>query len=472
MGKTAIIQTYLGEAFYKLNRHLIMFDMNTLADNRGALARLGYHETIIQDIVDELISLFQELDFDKIRASVNSALEAKDTAGLISELRDMMVRLETKGYYRPDIPPKLLKLLVNGLNLKKEDIFEVLEQAEISDEKKKEEQEFLASCAAMTQLGYILMSNLVSEVKAANAGSHVFLIIDGFSPDNKIFVDFSLDSIREINVQQVYTERDNYFQLKDLMGIPLDEEISRLLTQYYVFFQSTAGIGLSHNIHNNLGIAYDTAGRYKEAEEEILEALRLYPGYIEAHNNLAVMYEKTGRYIEAIQELQEAIKLSPEYSETHSNLGIIFTVVERYDDAVAQLQEAIRLNPEYAPAYNGLGNIYARQNRNDEAINEFQEAIRLDPDFALAHNNLGCMYCKLDRNEEAVNEFEETIELDSRFVEAYYGLGLAYYNLDRFDRAAHALVKAVYFKPELMDSVPDKIKLKVTQGISRLRFSE
>ena len=119
---------------------------------------------------------------------------------MIKSLKDLMFRLEDKGIYRPEAPVRIIKMLINGLNLKNEDIFYLIARAQMSLEEKLKEQEFLASCAAITQLGYVMLKCLVPEVKAASSGEHVFLVIESFSPDSKIFVDFSIDSIKEVNI--------------------------------------------------------------------------------------------------------------------------------------------------------------------------------------------------------------------------------------------------------------------------------
>src|SRR3989304_4983547 len=219
----------------------------------GLLTRIGYSESSINDIMCELEILFVQLDFNKIIQKADSAREAKDTEGLIACLKELMLALENKGFYRPDFPVKLIRLLVNGLNLKNEDIFVLLDKASISQEEKSKEQEFLASCAAITQLGYILLHPLVNEVKAASSGPHVFLLIDSFSPDSQIFVDLSIDSIKEIDIKR-YDRKDNFYYLKNSEG---DNYTSELLTDYYSHFQVISGIGLAHNIHNNLGIVYE-----------------------------------------------------------------------------------------------------------------------------------------------------------------------------------------------------------------------
>ena len=197
---------------------------------RDRLLRLGYHENHIEEILKQLYALFQEIEFENIKQTADAAIAAKDTAGLIIALKDLMLSLENKGYYRPDAPTRLIRHLVNGLNLANEDIFFLLDKADIPEKEKSVEKELLASCAAITQLGYILLSSIVSEVKAASSGPHVFLVIDGFSPVSIIFVDFSIDSIKEIDARK-FMRKGNFYRSWNTDG--LDGETVELLTQYY-----------------------------------------------------------------------------------------------------------------------------------------------------------------------------------------------------------------------------------------------
>ncbi|MCZ7382365.1 MAG: tetratricopeptide repeat protein [Candidatus Methanoperedens sp.] len=439
---------------------------NTFPHLKVSLTRLGYKENYIEEILKELYTLFEEIEFEKIKQTADAAIVAKDTAGLINSLKDLMLRLENKGYYRPDAPTRLIRQLVNGLNLANEDIFFLLDNADIPEKEKLEEMELLASCAAITQLGYILSGSIVPEVKAASAGPHVFLMIDGFSPDSIIFVDFSIDSIKEIDSRK-YEQKGNYCHLLNTRG--LDGETVELLTQYYSSFHMTSGIGLSHNIHNNLGLAYDRIGKYEEAIRELKEALRLNPDYIEVHNNLGVTYDRMGMPEEAVNELKRALKLNPNYTEAHCNLGNIYASSDRYEEAAGELEEALKINPDFAIAHNNLGNIYALQKRNEEAIKEFREALRINPDYVPAHNNLGNAYAEAGRFEDALREFQEALRLNPEFPEAYLGMGLAYYAQNSFDRAAIAMIHAVCLTPAFLECVPDKLLLKVKQGVSRLK---
>ncbi|MEA3295160.1 MAG: tetratricopeptide repeat protein [Euryarchaeota archaeon] len=439
---------------------------------REILRNIEYNEGVIQEIIDEITILIKEMDTDLIKKETDSAIRNKDNARLIDLLSKIMVFLEKKGIYRPDIPGRLPKLLINSLNQGNENIFSILKNADIPDEIKKKEAEFLVSCAAITQIGYILVNYLVSEVKVGSTGSHVFLIMDCFSSDTVLFIDISIESIRKINIKQMYNRKGDFYFLKDKAKIQeLDHEIYQLLFKYYSFFQITTKSGLSYIILNNLGIVYDTIGRSDMAIAHIKAALRLNPKYIEAHNNLAVVYHKTGRSEDAIARLQKVLVHNPEYSQGYCNLGFIYADLNRDNEAITQINEAIKYDPDLALAHNLLGNIYAEQNRSHEAVAEFQEALKINPDYSHARNNLGHVFYELGRYEEAVKEFQEAIRLDPQFIEAHQGIGSALYDMGKYDKAAHSWAKAVYLKPELMKSVPETIKLKVTMSLSRLKFS-
>ena len=59
--------------------------------------------------------------------------------------------------------------------------------------------------------------------------------------------------------------------------------------------------------HNNLGLIYKESGRYKEAEKEYKEALRIDPKYVDAMNNLAVLYDYEGKHTEAAELLKRRL---------------------------------------------------------------------------------------------------------------------------------------------------------------------
>ncbi len=436
---------------------------NPCTDMHELLLQLGYHETSSENIICELENLLKDIGFDELEKKAHDAIDVKDAAGLITIMNELMKRLENKGIYRPDYPTVLIKLIVNGLNNKNEDIFSILEESSLSTEEIRKEQEFLASCAAITQLGYIMIYRIIGEVKAASSGEHVFILIDHFTPDTMIFVDFSIDSILEIDAKQ-YEKEKNYYSLKAPAS---DDKTSKHIAQYYSYFHAVSGIGLSHNIHNNIGIAYDKAGMHEEAISEFNEAFRLDPAYVEVLNNLAASYHRMGLVDKAIEKLKEAISFRPGYLEAHCNLGNIYASSGRFEEALIEFNVALSINPESALVHNNLGNFYIEQEKFPEAIIAFKEAVKLDPEYIPARSNLGTLYARQGRHEDALREFSEVLRRDPELPETYCGIGSAYYELGSFDNSARAWMRAVYLAPELIECVPEKLLLKVKRGISR-----
>jgi tetratricopeptide (TPR) repeat protein len=269
-----------------------------------------------------------------------------------------------------------------------------------------------------------------------------------------IFVDFSIDSILEIDAR-LYEQKENDHYLKNPAS---DDETSKHIAQYYSIFHVTSGIGLSHNIHNNLGMAYDRAEMYENAIEEFNEALRLEAGYIEVLNNLAVTYHRMGQPDKAVEKLKEALRLKPVYPEAYCNLGNIYASAGRFGEAVAEFDAALTLHPNNALVHYCLGNVYAEQ-----------ETLKLDPDYLPARISLGTLYAQQGRHEDALKELQEALDRDPELPEVYHCIGSVYYDLGSFDRSANAWIRAVYLEPELLEHVPDKLLLKVTQGVSRIR---
>jgi Flp pilus assembly protein TadD len=139
---------------------------------------------------------------------------------------------------------------------------------------------------------------------------------------------------------------------------------------------------------DNLGVALDHQGRFDEAVQHLVEAVRLKPDVAETHDNLGVALAHQGKLDEAVQHLVEAVRLKPDYAEAQNNLGLALMYQGKLDEAVQHLVEAVRLNPDVAEAQNNLGVALAHQGKLDEAVQHFVAALRIKPNFAGAHDNL------------------------------------------------------------------------------------
>ncbi len=81
------------------------------------------------------------------------------------------------------------------------------------------------------------------------------------------------------------------------------------------------------------------------AIEQILEAIRIFPEYLEAHLELGNTFLKAGRFEQAIAELDRAREIDPNDERAYQSFGLVLMKQKNYAVAVAVFSEAGRLNP-------------------------------------------------------------------------------------------------------------------------------
>lgn len=81
--------------------------------------------------------------------------------------------------------------------------------------------------------------------------------------------------------------------------------------------------------HHRLGLALRDKGRLQEAEEQLVQALRVRPDVPEVFNNLGTVLAQLGKRAEAMESFEKAIVLKPNYARARYNLAELYEVVNR-----------------------------------------------------------------------------------------------------------------------------------------------
>ncbi|HEX6717732.1 MAG TPA: tetratricopeptide repeat protein [Pyrinomonadaceae bacterium] len=150
--------------------------------------------------------------------------------------------------------------------------------------------------------------------------------------------------------------------------------------------------------------------RYPEAIDVYKETLKRDPGP-EVYNNLSFAYNHSGRFQDAVDASLQAIKLLGETGEAYK-LGF-------------QERNEIR-----SYAYKNLGNAYNGLKRYDEAANALKKSSEIEPTNAAAHFNLGLTLYNAGRYSEAIESYKEVIKLRPKLGQAYFNLALTYYAIN------------------------------------------
>lgn len=95
--------------------------------------------------------------------------------------------------------------------------------------------------------------------------------------------------------------------------------------------------------------------------------LKYSPQSFIEHTNLGIAYDNAGRFTEAEAEYRQAIAISDVYPQVHHDLAISLTELKKYDEAEKEYLKAIAMDPGFVAPYRNLYNLYAYLGESDKA---------------------------------------------------------------------------------------------------------
>jgi len=136
--------------------------------------------------------------------------------------------------------------------------------------------------------------------------------------------------------------------------------------------------------------------------------------YLDAEDwfRAGVAFNNAGKYREASEAFARSIAVDPENPVAWLNLGTAQALAADYAEAVASLRKAVRLDPTLAIGYANLGEIYLRTGRFGEALEVYSALIALLPDDPAAHYKRGLAYLYLADTAKAQAEYLRLKTLD------------------------------------------------------------
>lgn len=97
----------------------------------------------------------------------------------------------------------------------------------------------------------------------------------------------------------------------------------------------------------NLAIAYNKLGDSKNAEENLISALKIDIGHPVANNELGLLYRKAGKFKAARTAYENAIKDNPAFLPAKRNLGVLCDLyMHDFECALKQFEDYLELKPE------------------------------------------------------------------------------------------------------------------------------
>jgi tetratricopeptide (TPR) repeat protein len=123
---------------------------------------------------------------------------------------------------------------------------------------------------------------------------------------------------------------------------------------------------------------YAKLNRWQDAERTLRRVLAVRPNYWVAYNELGVAFNSQGKYSDAIDQFKSACVAAPGSSMAFSNLGTVFMQLGHFPEAVEYLKKSLSLKPNALAASNISAALRA-QGKATDALPFAQKAVDLDP---------------------------------------------------------------------------------------------
>jgi eukaryotic-like serine/threonine-protein kinase len=172
---------------------------------------------------------------------------------------------------------------------------------------------------------------------------------------------------------------------------------------------------------------------WKQAEDELLLALKQNPDYAMAHYWYSQLLIITGRFPEALSESERAQELDPSSSIINVNVGRSLFFARDYTRAIEHLTTILNNNARDTRARYVLGYVYQQVGMYEEALKIFKEGYSTDRILWAAP--LGFTYGRMGRTQEAGRILDELEELSQKKNVHPHEKALIYIGLKDFDNS-------------------------------------
>ena len=161
-----------------------------------------------------------------------------------------------------------------------------------------------------------------------------------------------------------------------------------------------------------LGATYHLMGDIDRAIPNYLKSIELGPSAA-ARSNLGTIYYRQGKFAEAAQSYLEALKLDSQRPLTHRNLGDAYQKLGRPEDARAAYREASKLdrnflevNPKDVAAMSRLAVVQAKLGESSDALGLVAQAVELAPSDKEALFSEAVVHALAGQTDEAIAALE------------------------------------------------------------------
>ncbi len=224
---------------------------------------------------------------------------------------------------------------------------------------------------------------------------------------------------------------------------------SNHMTKAINLFQQVIALDSQHSDGLcNLGNAYKSIGRYHDAEEAYVHALKYQPNQSGILINLCDTYRLMGRSEDAIAAGETVVKTESS-AQAWCNLGLAYSTAGNKNKALSAFDNALSINPQYIDALLNIGLTYKELSNIVEAEKHYQKAMAIEPNNLTTLNNYGVLMKERGELQAAMDVFKKSIGIEPNFTAALINLADVLFELGMFKQSITYYQKALALEPKL-----------------------
>jgi arylsulfatase A-like enzyme/predicted Zn-dependent protease len=200
--------------------------------------------------------------------------------------------------------------------------------------------------------------------------------------------------------------------------------------------------------HFALGNIYLRTRKFNDAISAFKKALELKPDDSFAVINVAGAYQSMGRFDEAEQFVLDYLKAGFRDSQLLYLLGNMNFLRKNYDKAIGYFEQCLGENPRSTSAHNGLAAIYITRDDLAKAEEHLRAAMALNPRLQSLRYNQAQLLEKQNRFPEAADYYLQEIQDSPKSYKALFNLSRVYRTLGREDDELRTLQRTAEVEPD------------------------
>ncbi len=195
------------------------------------------------------------------------------------------------------------------------------------------------------------------------------------------------------------------------------------------------------------GVALALSGKWKEARQQLQQAVTLKPDDALYRANYARVLDTLGQSADCRRELEKAYNLNPKDRVILCALADKTIASGDVNSAIGLLKDALDLYPNMATLHDRLGFALSAAGKLDDAMQHIGTAVKIDPSLVSARLNMGSLLAARGDLQHSIEQYREAIKLSPTNADAHMLLSKALEKTSDPAGARDELVKCIELLP-------------------------